>query len=89
MSTFHADRCEQSEVTCAYALQVLPASEAAAAELLRHLVAEEPAQPGGHVRQLRRRLRRDRLPAEEVVKQREQFRGSSERRTRGFDIPRE
>ena len=27
-----ANRCEQSEATCAYALQVLPASEAAAAE---------------------------------------------------------
>ena len=32
MSTFHRDRCEQSEVTCAYALQVLPTSEVAAAE---------------------------------------------------------
>jgi quercetin dioxygenase-like cupin family protein len=32
MSTFDKDRCAQSEVTCAYALQVLPASEAAAAE---------------------------------------------------------
>jgi len=32
MSTFNRDRCEQSEVTCAYALQVLPASEVAAAE---------------------------------------------------------
>jgi anti-sigma factor ChrR (cupin superfamily) len=32
MSTFDRDRCEQSEVTCTYALQVLPASEAAAAE---------------------------------------------------------
>jgi quercetin dioxygenase-like cupin family protein len=32
MSTLHGDRCEQSEVTCAYALQVLPASEVAAAE---------------------------------------------------------
>src|SRR5215467_506965 len=30
--TFHRDRCEQSEVTCAYALQVLPTSEVAAAE---------------------------------------------------------
>ena len=32
MSTFNRDHCEQSEVTCAYALQVLPASEVAAAE---------------------------------------------------------
>ena len=32
MSTFEKDHCAQSEVTCAYALQVLPASEAAAAE---------------------------------------------------------
>jgi len=32
MNTFHRDRCEQSEVTCAYALQALPASEIAAAE---------------------------------------------------------
>ena len=32
MNTFHRDRCEQSEVTCAYALQVLPTSEVAAAE---------------------------------------------------------
>jgi hypothetical protein len=32
MSTFNRDGCEQSEVTCAYALQVLPASEVAAAE---------------------------------------------------------
>ena len=32
MSTSHADRCEQSEVTCAYAAQVLPESEVAAAE---------------------------------------------------------
>src|SRR5882762_8743932 len=32
MSTFHRDRCEQSQMTCAYALQVLPASEVAAAE---------------------------------------------------------
>ena len=32
MSTFHRDRCEQSEVTCAYAAQALAASEVAAAE---------------------------------------------------------
>ena len=32
MSTFHRGRCEQSEVTCAYALQALPASDVAAAE---------------------------------------------------------
>ena len=32
MNTCDRDRCEQSEVTCAYALQVLPASEIAAAE---------------------------------------------------------
>ena len=32
MSTSPRNRCEQSEVTCAYALQVLPASEVAAAE---------------------------------------------------------
>jgi anti-sigma factor ChrR (cupin superfamily) len=32
MSTFHKDRCEQSEVTCAYAAQALAASEAAAAK---------------------------------------------------------
>jgi hypothetical protein len=32
MSTFDRDRCEQSEVTCAYAAQALAASEAAAAE---------------------------------------------------------
>ena len=33
------NRCEESEVTCAYALQVLPASEAAAAEAeLRHFL---------------------------------------------------
>ena len=32
MSTSPAGRCEQSEVTCAYALQVLPTSEVAAAE---------------------------------------------------------
>jgi anti-sigma factor ChrR (cupin superfamily) len=32
MNTFDRNRCEQSEVTCAYALQVLPASEVAAAE---------------------------------------------------------
>ena len=32
MSTSARDRCEQSEVTCAYALQVLPTSEVAAAE---------------------------------------------------------
>jgi len=32
MNTCDRDRCEQSEVTCAYALQVLPASEVAAAE---------------------------------------------------------
>ena len=31
MTTFH-DQCEQSEITCAYALQALPASEIAAAE---------------------------------------------------------
>jgi anti-sigma factor ChrR (cupin superfamily) len=31
MRTCHSSRCEQSEVTCAYALQVLPAGEAAAA----------------------------------------------------------
>ena len=30
MSTFHRNRCEQSEATCAYALEVLPASEAPA-----------------------------------------------------------
>ena len=32
MSTSHRERCERSEVTCAYALQALPASEVAAAE---------------------------------------------------------
>jgi anti-sigma factor RsiW len=32
MSTFHENRCELSEATCAYALQVLPTSEVAAAE---------------------------------------------------------
>ena len=32
MSTFDRDRCEQSEVTCAYAAQALAASEVAAAE---------------------------------------------------------
>ena len=32
MTTFHRGRCEQSEVTCAYALQALPTSEVAAAE---------------------------------------------------------
>ena len=32
MSTFHRNRCEQSEVTCAYAAQALAASEVAAAE---------------------------------------------------------
>jgi anti-sigma factor ChrR (cupin superfamily) len=32
MSTFHKDRCEQSEITCAYAAQALPANEVAAAE---------------------------------------------------------
>ena len=32
MTTFDKDRCGQSETTCAYAAQVLPASEVAAAE---------------------------------------------------------
>jgi len=32
MSRFDRNRCEQSEVTCAYAAQALAASEAAAAE---------------------------------------------------------
>jgi anti-sigma factor ChrR (cupin superfamily) len=32
MSIFHRDRCEQSEVTCAYAAQALAPSEVAAAE---------------------------------------------------------
>ena len=32
MITFHRDRCEQSEVTCAYAAQALAANEVAAAE---------------------------------------------------------
>jgi len=32
MSASHQDRCERSEVTCAYALEALPASELAAAE---------------------------------------------------------
>ena len=32
MSTFQRDRCEQSEITCAYAAQALAANEAAAAE---------------------------------------------------------
>jgi ChrR Cupin-like domain len=32
MNTFHRDRCEQSEVTCAYAAQALATSEVAAAE---------------------------------------------------------
>lgn len=32
MSTLHRDRCGQSEATCAYAAQALPASEVAAAE---------------------------------------------------------
>jgi anti-sigma factor RsiW len=32
MSAFDRNRCEQSEITCAYALQVLPTSEVAAAE---------------------------------------------------------
>jgi hypothetical protein len=29
MTSFHANRCEQSELMCAYALQVLPAREVA------------------------------------------------------------
>jgi anti-sigma factor ChrR (cupin superfamily) len=32
MRTFNSNRCERSEVTCAYAAQALPASEIAAAE---------------------------------------------------------
>lgn len=32
MTSFHTNCCEQSELVCAYALQVLPASEVAAAE---------------------------------------------------------
>jgi len=32
MTTLHRDRCEQSELTCAYAAQALTASEVAAAE---------------------------------------------------------
>src|SRR5690242_17360471 len=32
MNTSDRDRCERSEATCAYALQVLPAGEVAAAE---------------------------------------------------------
>jgi anti-sigma factor ChrR (cupin superfamily) len=32
MRTFHSNRCERSEVTCAYAAQALPASEIAATE---------------------------------------------------------
>ena len=32
MTTFHRNHCEQSEVTCAHALQILPESEVAAAE---------------------------------------------------------
>jgi anti-sigma factor ChrR (cupin superfamily) len=32
MTTFHRNHCEQSEVTCAYAAQVLPETEMAAAE---------------------------------------------------------
>ena len=32
MTTFHRNHCEQSEVTCAYAAQVLPESEVAATE---------------------------------------------------------
>ena len=32
MSTFHGDRCKQSEATCAYAAQALAPSEVAAAE---------------------------------------------------------
>jgi anti-sigma factor ChrR (cupin superfamily) len=32
MSTFHSNRCEHSEATCAYATQALPAKEIAAAE---------------------------------------------------------
>jgi quercetin dioxygenase-like cupin family protein len=32
MNTFHGNRCEHSEATCAFALQSLPASEVAAAE---------------------------------------------------------
>jgi anti-sigma factor ChrR (cupin superfamily) len=32
MTTFHRNHCEQSEVTCAYAAQILPESEVAAAE---------------------------------------------------------
>jgi anti-sigma factor RsiW len=37
MSGFNKDRCEQSEVTSAYALQALPANEVAAAEA--HIVS--------------------------------------------------
>ena len=32
MTMFEDDRCEQAEITCAYALEVLPVNEAAAAE---------------------------------------------------------
>ena len=37
MNTFHTDRCEQSEVTFAYAAEALPASEVAAA--VAHIAA--------------------------------------------------
>lgn len=37
MSTFHPSRCEQSEITCAYAIQALPSNEIATAEA--HIVS--------------------------------------------------
>jgi quercetin dioxygenase-like cupin family protein len=40
MSTFHKNRCEQSEVTCAYAVQAIAASEVAAAEAHISLCAD-------------------------------------------------
>jgi hypothetical protein len=40
MSTFHKNRCEQSEVTCTYAVQALAASEVAAAEAHISLCAD-------------------------------------------------
>jgi hypothetical protein len=55
-------------------------------ELLEHFVAQEPAEPRRHMRELEGRARRDRLPLQEVRDEREKARRRREARPGRLDV---
>jgi hypothetical protein len=55
-------------------------------KLLGYLIAQEPTEPRADVRQLFGATRRNRLPAKEVIKEREQCRWGLQLVPGGFDV---